>query len=833
METLIQDLRYGLRLLLKSPGFTAIAVLALGLGIGANTAMFSVVNAVLLQPLPYHQPNRLMLAWSSNLAKGMQQWGTSPPDFYAFRQQNHSFEKLSAFYSRAYNLSGTDEPERLATLVVSSEFFGSLGVTPQLGRTFAASDEQWGSHRVVMLSDGVWRRRFAADPNVVGRAITVNGEPHVVVGVMRPDFSFLGFATQMWAPMSFAPGDNMNTHNNYFLNMVGRLKPGVTRDVAFADLNAIAKDIEQKFPENKGVGADLTLLQDSLVGDVKPALLVLMGAVGFVLLIACANIANLLLARAASRQREIAVRTALGASRSRLLRQFLTESVMLSALGGLVGLLIAFWSSDALHVVNSRILPRAQEVRLDPAVLGFTFAISLLTGVLFGLAPAMQSAATNLNEALKEGARGSNEGSARHRMRATLVIAEVALSLMLLIGAGLMLKSLRRLMSVDAGFDPRNVLTMEINLPAGKYVDEEADRKLEANAYARATDFFNTAIERVRSLPGVDVVGAVSSLPVMGENWGKTVTLYDRPLPASLDQLPHIQYRLVAGDYFKSLGIRMVRGRALTDRDTLQTPYVAVVNQQFAKQHYKNEDAIGKVISVDPPIALLPPGLAVPPGYAGPQKFTIVGVVEDVKYRSLSRDAVPLVYATFAQNSEGYTTMYLTVRATSDPLSLVGAVRHEIAQIDKNQPIANIATMESRVSNSVAQPRLEALLFGIFSGLAALLAAVGIYGVMSYSVTQRTREIGIRMALGAAQRDVLSMVLGQGFRLTAIGLAIGLAGALGLTRVLKKLLFGVSATDPAVFIAIAALLSAIALLATWVPARRATKVDPMVALRYE
>jgi putative ABC transport system permease protein len=839
LDTAMKDVRFALRLMARSPGFTLVVLLTLAIGIGANSVMFSVVNTLLLRPLPYHDSAQLLFVQTVNAAR-RQAGMTAPPDFYTYRANNRTLDHLDAFYTRPFNLTGVAEPERVPTLIVSAGFFSTLGTPPALGRGFVRDDEQWGAHRVSILSDGLWRRRFGADPRVVGQRVTVNGEPYVVAGVAPPKFSFLGIDAQMFVPMAFAPGDNMNSHSNNFLRMVGRLKPGVTREQAASDLNRLSDAIIAEQRVNTGTAIDVTPLRDALVGDVRQAVLVLLGAVGFVLLISCANLTNLLLSRAAVRRREIAVRLAMGATRARLIRQFLTESVLLAAVGGAAGLGLAYVSVGTLNGLSQRVLPRAEDIHVDPAVLAFTFGVATLTGILFGIAPAVQSVAADVTDDLKDGTRSASDGRARHRLRAALVVAEVALSLVLLAGAGLMVKSVYRLLHVDAGFQTDRVLTMQINLPPEKYVDLELDRRLSPLAYERSVRFFADVVDRARSVPGVHAVGAINGLPLMGEIWGKNIVFYDRPLPRDLTGLSPIQYRVVAGDYFRALGIRIRSGRAFTDRDTRQAPKVAIVNRELVRRYWNDQDPVGKIISVNPPLQILPKvvveegirGGNIPANYE-PDKFNVVGVADDVLYGGLSRSPLPLVYAPFAQASEGATNMFLTVLTGSDPLAVVGAIREQIRQVDRDQPVASIQTMEARVSASVSQPRVQMNVLGAFAALAILLAAVGIYGVMSYSVTQRTREIGIRMALGAGRRAVLGLVLRQGFTMVTLGLVAGLAGALLLTRVLRTLLFGVSTTDPAVFAAIVALLSTTASIAAYVPARRATRVDPLVALRDE
>jgi putative ABC transport system permease protein len=629
-------------------------------------------------------------------------------------------------------------------------------------------------------------------------------------------------------PLSFEPGDNLNSHNNYFMGVVGRLRPGVTQEQARTEIVNIARGIAEQFPESRNQTMDVFPLAERIFGELRPAMAVLLGAVALKNLNACANLANLLLVRAAARRREIAIRAALGASRGRILRQLLTESVLLALLGGVAGLALAYWACDAINAVGYDVLPRMRQVRIDGSVLAFTLLVSLLTGVLFGIAPAFQGSAIDLRESLNETAPAASPG--RRRLTSAFVVAEVALAVVLLAGAGLLVKSMYRLLHVDPGFDPQDVLTAEVSLPAHKYVDEKLVRAFSPASTARASTFFDELLSGVRALPGVRAAGAVSFLPLAGDNWGKRIVLWDRPLPGNADELPAIEYRVVAGDYFRALGIR-VRGRTFDERDTLNSKPVAIVNEALVRRDFPGQDPIGKEISTNAPRELAPAG-TVPPDWR-PMRHTIVGVAADVRTAALGRPPVPLVYAPYSQGAETNLTMFLVVRAERDPLALIAPVREQVRRIDPDQAVAAVSTFETRVTRSVAQPRLQTTLLACFAAVAVLLAAIGIYGVMAVVVAQRTKEIGIRMALGAVRRDVLALVVRQGFALAAAGLTLGVIGALALTRVMSSLLFSVSATDPTVFAGIVALLAGIALVACWLPARRAARVDPMIALRHE
>src|SRR5262245_15443685 len=837
LETVMKDTQFAVRLMRRSPGFTAVVLITLAVGIGANAVMFSVVNTVLLRPLPYRNADALTLVRpvaGINRTPGF----AAAPDFYRYRAQHRSFEYLDAFYGRNGNLTGTAEAERVPILIASSGFFANLGVPPAIGRGFTRDDEQWGAHQVAVISDGLWKRRFGQSAAIVGQSMLIDGQPHTIVGVLSPAFAFLNGDTQVVLPMSFAPGDNMNSHSNYFLRMIGRLKSGRSAAQASADLNAISDAIIKEESVNKGTAISVTRLQDALVGPVRTSVLVLLGAVGFVLLICCANLANLLLARGVARQREVAVRLAIGASRRRLVGQFLIESVLLSLIGGVLAIGIAVVSARGVNLISRQVLPRAEDVHIDPNVLLFSFSIATITGVLMGLVPAFQGTRLTLADDLKEGSRGSSDGRGSRRLRATMVVAEVALSLVLLAGAGLMIKSMHQMLTLDAGFTGDRVLTLQLNLPPQKYMGRGPNGRPSPLLMEKAQMFFDEVTARTRALPGVELVGAINGIPLIGEVWGKSVTLLDRPLPADRSGLPPIQYRVVVGDYFRAMGVRILDGRVFTERDAKDAPKVAIINRAMARRDYPDSDPIGKLITVNPPLELLPKKLVedsirsgnVPPNYAPPQ-FEIVGVADDARYGGITTPAVPVVYVPYAQGAEGETSLYLVARTAGDPLSLVGPIRQIVAELDRDQPGAAVATMDARLATSIARPRLQTTVFSVFALMAILLAAVGIYGVMSYSVSQRAKEIGIRLALGSSRHDVVMLVFRHGFVLAAGGIVLGVAVALSLARVMRTMVFQVSTTDPVVFGAIALLLLATAAFATWIPARRAARMDPIATLR--
>ena len=801
MQTLFQDLRYAGRMLVKTPGFTAIAILTLALGIGANSAIFSVVNAVLLRPLMYRDSEKLI-----RLYEGLPQGGTgsvSVPNLKDWREQNTVFSEITAYQFGNFNLSIQDQPERIVGANVSSEFFDVLGTRAQLGRTFQKGEDQPGSNRVVVLSDALWRRNFGADANLVGKDISIGGENFSVIGIMPPQFKF--FASQMWVPLVFTE-KQLASRGSHAFNVLGRLKPERTLDQAKEEMATIARRLEQQYPDQqKNRTIKLVPLQEDNVRLIRPALFLLLAAVGLVLLIACTNVANLLLARAASRRSEIAIRAALGAKRGRLVRQFLTESVLLSFLGGLCGLLLAKWGTDVLVSMATGYLPVMTEISLDWRVMGFTLALSLLTGMIFGMAPAMHISKTDLQDAIKDG--GSRGGSSRGSwLRGFLVVAEVAAALILLVGAGLLLKSFLHLLQVNPGFRTENVLTMRISLPDGKYKSADA-----------MAGFYRQLLERVAPLPGIEASGVINLLPVLQAGYnGEFQIVGQEPDPSG--KPPLVEIRTVSPDYFRALGVPLVSGRTFNARDQQGSEPVAIVNETFARRLIPNQDPLGKYIKDDQE-----PGIK------------IVGVVGDVKQFGLIAPTIPELYTPYTQPPGPGTTqtMTLVVRTSGDPEALGPVLRKEVLSVDPAQPVYEVQTMQTVIGKAVSYQRLNMQLLGIFATLAMILAVIGIYSVMSYQVSQHTHEIGIRMALGAQPWHVLRLILREGLTLTLIGVVLGVAGAFALTRLLASLLFGVRASDPLTYVMVSLLLIFVALLACILPARRATKGDPLIALRYQ
>jgi putative ABC transport system permease protein len=810
MQTLLQDSRYAIRTMTNNRAFTALAVFALALGIGANTVIFSVVNAVLIRSLPFPDPDRIIMVFESDLTQSSQE-AIAAANFLDWRDQNQVFENMAAYREEALNLTGTDRPERVAGVVTTAGLFPVLGVTPILGRVFQSDEENLGSGRVAVISQNLWDRRFASVPNVIGRTLTSNSEPLTIIGVMPAGFRFPE-ETDVWIPpRQFVPEHvlrptvNMSANrDSHYLSAIARLKPGQTLQQARVNMDAVARRMEEQNPnENAGRGVSLATLREQTVGDIRPTLIVLFGAVGFVLLIACANVANLLLARAATRQKEIAIRTALGATRLRLVRQLLAESVLLALLGGGLGSLLAMWGIGPLISLMPAGIHGARDIGIDGLVLGFTLTLSLLTGVVFGLVPALQVTKSDLNEALKEGGRGGSAGARRNRARSVLVVSEIALSMVLLIGAGLMTKSFFRLEQVNPGFETRNVMTMRLSLPPAQYPDER-----------RRAAFFQQVIQRLQSVAGIESGAAISRLPLTPGNSGRGVTIAGRATDDSGER-PSADYRVISADYFRVMGVPVLKGRSFTETDNSEAPPVAVINETMAQRYWPGEDPLGQRMRIEDDDPWM----------------EIVGVVGAVKHFGLDSKPRPEFYVPYL--NDPWPFMTVVIRTTSNHNSLADAMRREVWAIDKDLPVPEIRSMEQLLSGSVAGRQFNMLLLGIFAVVALVLAAVGIYGVISYSVNQRTHEIGIRMALGAKQSDVVKLVVRQGIALALAGVGIGLAGALALTRVLASLLFEVGTTDPATFVAISLLLTAVALGACFVPARRAARVDPMIALRYE
>jgi len=804
---LLHDMRYAARLQRKNPGFTIVAVIALALGIGANTAIFSVVNTVLLRPLPYKDPEHLVMVWEDATRHGYPRDTPAAANFVDWRDQNQVFEGMAAIADTSFNLTGSGDPERLEGRRVSATLFPLLGVEPQLGRVFTAAEDQPGAQRVVLLSYPLWQRRFGGDPGIVGKSLTLNGESHVVVGVMPARFQFPSSDDQAWVPIALTQQEAGN-RNRHYLQVLGRLKPGVSPAQAQSEMSTIAARLQQQYPQsNAELGAAVQTLHEHLVGDIKPALLILLGAVGLVLLIACANVANLLLARAAVRQKEIAVRVALGARRWRLIRQFLTESVLLSSLGGLVGLAVAYGGLVLLKAFIPEDISQARDISIDLKVLGFTFLVSVATGLIFGLAPAMQAVRFNQAATLKEGGRDAATGGGGKRLRGLLVTAEVAISLVLLIGAGLLINSFLRLRNVDPGFRADNLLTMKIVLPEPKY------KKME-----NRSAFYTDLINRIQSLAGVRSAAVTSNLPLYRQGNSISIGIEGRPAPPPGQELIVVT-RIISPGYFDTMSIPLLQGRQLTEQDTETTPNVVVISETMARRFWPGEDAVGKRIALG--------RIRTPEDWV-----QVIGVAKDVRQFELTADPKPQMYLSYRQ-AGFFDSRDLVVKTDVDPASMAATVRKAVWEIDKDQPVSNIQTMDEILADSIARQRFSMLLLAIFAAVALVLAGVGIYGVMSYSVAQRTREIGIRMALGAQTGAVLKLAVGYGMKLVLTGLVIGLIAAFALTRVMSTLLFGVTATDPTTFTLISLLLIAVAVIASYIPARRATRVNPIIALRYE
>ena len=818
MENLWQDIRYGARGLLKHPGFTVVAIITLALGIGANTAIFSVVNAVVLRPLPFAQPEKLVTLWET--MPGNDRRSAAPGNFTDWRDQNRTLQDLAATYYANFNLTSDGEPDRIDGATVTSNLMSVLGVNAQLGRTFQAEDDNHQDRAVAILSDGLWRSRYAADPNVIGRTITIDEIPHIVVGVMPKGFQYPS-RSQLWVlgrnrtavPMSllsqFPGNDWPHERDAHFIGVIGRLQPNATLSQAQSDIAGICARLEQQFPAtNQGLGSNVVPLHTQIVGDMGRVLFILLGAVGFVLLIACTNVANLMLARSTQRGREIAVRLAVGASRFRIIRQLLTESLLLSFVGGLAGLLVSIWAVDLFIKLSPGDIPRLAEASVDLRLLLFTLGVSVMTGIGFGLLPAFQATRTDLNSSLKEAGMKVSDGRQHRSTRNILAVTEIALAQVLIVGAALLAISYLRVTEINPGFNSRNVLTAKIAPSSKKY----------PTAQSRVA-FYGNVLGHLNNLPGVESAGMVMNLPLTGSSMNRGFRVEGRPEPKA-DENISMDYEVVSPSYFSTLEIPIKAGRALADTDTDSSQRVIVINESMARRFWPNEDPVGKRMAI---------------GESSKETSwrTIVGVVGDNRHASLSEPPVPTGFISYRQDLESWPRMGFVVKSKTDAGSLSGLVRRELATIDRTQPVYAIEPMENLLRTSVAQRKFLMMLLGALSGIALALALVGIYGVISFNVSERTQEIGIRMALGARAADVLRMVLAQGFRVAAIGIVIGLAAAFGLTRLLTSLLYEVSATDPRTFIAVATLLGFVALIACVAPARRAMRVDPLQALRHE
>jgi putative ABC transport system permease protein len=812
METFFRDLRYSLRMLGRSKAFTSVAVISIALGIGANTTVFSVINAVLLKSLPYKDPNTLVLVWGDTRTEASlrNHNQVSATDVADMRSQATVFEDVTTYTGWYPIMTGDSEAERVPAIQVGDGFFNIMKGKPLLGRVFTPEEQQDGKDFVVVLGHGLWQRRFGSDPNIVGKTVLLNARPYNVVGVMDADFrplppSLVAPEGQFYRPVAESYDDSQRSARH--LRAIARLKPGVTVEQARAEVAVIAQRLEEQHPEtNKNTGAYVVSITDEIVGGIRPTLLMVFGAVIFVLLVACANVANLLLARSTVRHKEITIRTAIGAARGQLIRQLLTESLVLAVLGGGLGLLLAFWGTDLVAAAGSKINPMFEGIRVDLRVLGFTFGISIITGLIFGLAPALQISKPNLVESLKEGGRASGPSSSRNRLRSVLVVSEIAMTLVLLVCAGLLIRTVMRLGKVDTGFNAQNVLTMTLGLPAAKYPKPE-------NYIA----FNKQVTERIAALPGVKAVGTTSVMPLSDNFDGRGLVVEDQPKPRGEDIT--VDLYVTTPGYLRAMEIPTLKGRAIGEEDNADASKVALINRTMAEQLWPNQDPLGKRIRF-------------PGSEKNPQPWrTVVGVVSDVAQYALDKKPPMQIYLPHAQFPTSFNS--IVVKTEGEPTALTNQVRQEILAVDKDQAVFNVTTLDQLRSESMLIRNFFMLLLLVFAGLALVLAAVGIYGVMSYVASQRTHEIGIRMALGAQASDVLKLLIGNGMVLALIGVVAGLASAFAVTRLMADLLFGVTATDAVTFISVPTVLIAVALLACYIPARRATKIDPLVALRYE
>jgi putative ABC transport system permease protein len=822
------DFRYALRQLAKSPGFTIVAVLTLALGIGANTAVFSLINALLVRPLPFQRPSQLVLIWEKFATQGLDRIPVSPAEYLDLEKEFQSTTGLAAFTFERFNLGGGDVPERISGALVSPSLFPLLGVEPIKGRTFAREEQGQGHDDVILISERLWKRRFNSDPALVGKSLLLNGRNYTVIGVMPARFEFpiplfgvqgnqFAERVDIWKPVAFTPLELKERYSRNY-SLIARLRPDVSVAKAQAELDQLISNWIRAYPDyyrGGGFGARIYPFQDQVVGGMRTGLAILLGAVTFVLLIACANIATMLLARASARERELAIRVALGAGRWRLLREMLTESVLLAIAGAAAGTILSVWGLEMLKQIGARTVPRLAEVNVDLVVLIVTAGVAVGTGILFGLIPAFATAKPELTEVLKEGGRSSTTGAERNQVRDSLVIAEIGLALVLLVGAGLLLKSYAQVQNIDPGFDRRNVLTAEVNLPESKYPQRGSADYREGEA---TINFWNEALRRIQQLPGVEAAGFTTILPLSGSNSDSSFSLEGRVLGKN-EPGPDEEIRIVTPDYFRVLKTPLLRGRFFSESDNVHASGVVIINEELAKKFWPDEDALGKRITFSDPRK------------PDPKWLTIVGIVRSIRHRGLDLDPAPEYYLPLAQRAES--GMILTVRSGQDPRTLTLAIRREMQSIDPDQPIANVRTLEDVTAESIAPRRISMVLLGAFAGIALLLASVGIYGVISYLVVQRTHEIGVRIALGAQRGDVLRLVVGHAAKLIGIGILIGLVLAFLSTRLLSTLLYNVGAFDAATFLFVTIALAAVALLASYIPALRATRADPMLALAHK
>lgn len=821
MENLLLDIRYSVRTLLKNPGFTVVVIITLALGIGANTALFSIVNGVILRPLPFPEPDRLVAVWEKVPNEKQSRHRVTAANFFDWRDQSQSFEEMAAFGAAALSLTGAGEPEQLRGARVTNGYFRVLGVESVAGRSFVAEESRTGAPSVVIISEGLWQRRFGADPELIGKSITLNDTSYTVIGVMptglyptwpvaTAKFSFLPEQQQFWVPIAETAQSRTN-RRSHVLGVIGRLKRGVTLEQAQSEMESIAAGLAEQYPQtNAGESVMLNPFVDEMIGNVREALLILFGAVGFVLLIACANVASLLLARLAARRKEVAIRAALGAGRIRLVRQFLTEGLLLSLAGGSIGVALAAFGTDLILKLVPLEIPRLSQTSLDRDVLLFTLMISIVTALVFGLAPAWQATRGDLNRSLREGGRSSSSAEGRQRFRKILVAAQIGLAVTLVIGAGLLIRSFIELQQVSPGFKPDNVLVADITIPSTRYSEIH-----------QVSEFYSRLLERVREIPGVESVSTAYDHPLEA-NWIDTFSIEGRPAPVSGESLSGWM-RPVGAGYFRTLGVEILRGREFTDQDDVRHSGAVVINESFAQTHFPDEDPVGKRLILSTPRGMW--------GDVVPTTFEIVGIVGNEKFLGVNAASEPAFYVPDKQFPQ--TSMQLMVRSKGDPLAIVSSIRDAVWSVDPDQAIARIDTMEALLAAQLAQYRFNMVLMGMFGAAALALASIGVFGLLSYQVAQRTHEFGVRMALGAAPRNVFGLVVRQGIALTIVGLIAGLIASIALTRLLASLLFGVTAIDPLTFAGVGVLLAAVALVACLIPARRATKVDPMVALRYE